>query len=77
VDCRVFVYEGNEYEQPPVAMIVDGVLKAIYGQQPREGGAYTLPDNLERFFAGKSDSLPAHHSSATPAGGCCGDKTCC
>ena len=42
-------------------MIVDGILKAIYGQQSRVNGAYTLPDNLELFFAGKSGSWPVHH----------------
>lgn len=54
VDCRVFVYEGKEYERPPVPMIVDGILKAIYGQQSPKEEAYALPDNLERFFSGKN-----------------------
>lgn len=54
VDCRVFVYEGREYEQPPVPMIVDGILKALYGRQPQKEEAYTIPDNLERFFIGKN-----------------------
>jgi len=51
VDCRVFVYEGVGYEQPPVAMIVDGILKAIYGQKPEEK-PYVMPENLKKFFAG-------------------------
>jgi len=51
VDCRVFVYEGKNYEQPPVAMITDGILKAIYGQKPKEK-SYMLPDNLIKFFDG-------------------------
>ena len=63
VDCRVFVYEGKNYEQPPVSMIVDGILKAIYGGQAQSEEIYTLPDNLERFFAGKS--------------GCCDSGCCC
>ena len=81
VDCRVFVYEGNEYEQPPVAMIVDGILKVIYGQPSRTNGAYTLPDNLERFFAGKVPtketsaawikSAASAPSSSASAGRCC------
>ncbi|HBR02698.1 MAG TPA: hypothetical protein DD738_08805 [Ruminiclostridium sp.] len=55
VDCRVFVYEGKNYEQPPVPMIVDGILKAIYGVQPQGlEEAYILPDNLEKFFSGKN-----------------------
>lgn len=63
VDCRVFVYEGKNYEQPPVPMIVDGILKVIYGGQPQKEEAYTLPDNLERFFSGKST--------------CCDSDCCC
>lgn len=55
VDCRVFVYEGKSYEQPPVPMIVDGILKAIYGERSQEEDAYVLPSNLERFFSGKSN----------------------
>lgn len=63
VDCRVFRYEGKEYEQPPVPMIVDGILKAIYGGLSQTEEPYTLPDNLERFFIGKS--------------GCCDSGCCC
>ncbi len=54
VDCRVFVYEGKNYERPPVPMIVDGILKAIYGGQPQVTETYTLPDNLDKFFSGKN-----------------------
>jgi len=59
VDCRVFVYEGKEYEQPPVPMIVDCILKAVYGGQTQKEEAYTLPDNLERFFCGKNSCCDA------------------
>ncbi|MCL2337081.1 MAG: arsenite efflux transporter metallochaperone ArsD [Firmicutes bacterium] len=55
VDCRIFVYEGKEYEQPPVAMIVDGILKAVYGEKPGVDKPYTLPDNLDKFFSGKNN----------------------
>ena len=54
VDCRVFVYEGREHEQPPIAMIVDGILKTIYSEKTCEDRPYTLPDNLDRFFTGKN-----------------------
>lgn len=54
VECRVFVYEGKQYEQPPVPMIVDGILKAIYGQKRAETETYIIPDNLIRFFEGKT-----------------------
>lgn len=63
VDCRIFVYEGKNYEQPPIPMIVDGILKAIYGEQSSEEEAYVLPNNLERFYSGKSS--------------CCNNDCCC
>jgi hypothetical protein len=66
VDCRVFVYEDKEHEQPPVAMIVDGILDAIYGQKPREDQLYMLPDNLRKFFAGMNRSCDS---------GCSGGST--
>ena len=52
VDCRVFTYEGKDYEQPPAAMIVDGILRALYGNMVKDETPYTLPDNLEKFFLG-------------------------
>jgi len=54
-DCRVFVYEGKDYEQPPTAMIIDGILHVLYGEKMQaEQKPYVLPENLKRFFAGKS-----------------------
>jgi len=52
VDCRVFTYEGKDYEQPPAAMIVDGILRVLYGNVEKSEVSYTLPDNLEKFFSG-------------------------
>jgi len=53
-NCRVFVWEGREYEQPPVGMIVDGILGVWYGKPavpaPRP---YSMPDNLIDFFNGR------------------------
>jgi len=55
VDCRVWVYEGTEYTEPPKALIINAILKAVYGGQ-LQGSApqqeYQLPENLRRFFAG-------------------------
>ncbi len=61
VECRVFVYDGVEYDQPPKAMIIDGILKVLYSaQEPMketcEEKPYTLPKNLEKFFASKDAS---------------------
>jgi hypothetical protein len=55
VDCRVWIYEGKEYSQPPKAMIVDAILKSVYGGKstaPVEKGEYVLPENLRSFFDG-------------------------
>lgn len=52
VDCRVFLYDGEQYNQPPKAMIMDGILRAIYQQALPVPTKYILPDNLNRFFSG-------------------------
>lgn len=54
VDCRVWVYQGNEYTIPPKAMIIEALLKEVYGgrnDEPKEPD-YSLPDNLKKFYAG-------------------------
>jgi len=62
VDCRVFLYEGKESDQPPVPMIIDGILKVIYGKlSAAVEEEYKLPDNLDRFFKSKytgPDDIP-------------------
>lgn len=56
VDCRVWVHEGQEYSEPPKAMIVNAVLKAVYGNEGFSGadnGIYVMPENLRIFFEGR------------------------
>lgn len=54
VDCRVWVYQGKEYTVPPKAMIIEAILKEIYGG---DGGSnivmeeYVVPENLKHFYA--------------------------
>ncbi|MCM8900647.1 DUF2703 domain-containing protein [Caldicoprobacter algeriensis] len=56
VDCRVWVYNGKEYNVPPKAMIVDAILREVYGSstsdidENKEEQKYQLPENLKRFF---------------------------
>lgn len=56
VDCRIWVYQGEEYPSPPKAMIIDAVLQAVYskpnGSAAQEAVAYVVPENLKRFFQG-------------------------
>lgn len=48
--CRVFVHDGEEYEEPPVSMIIDGILSVLYGKKQNEEKVYILPENLNNFF---------------------------
>ncbi|WHH57933.1 DUF2703 domain-containing protein [Petroclostridium sp. X23] len=57
VDCRVWVYEGKEYTVPPKAMIIDAILREIYGDAKArlvsnvdDESKYQLPENLKSFF---------------------------
>jgi Domain of unknown function (DUF2703) len=58
--CRVWVYRGAEYTEPPVEMVVDAILRRVYGgvASPRADvvSDYALPENLERFFTGRTSS---------------------
>lgn len=56
VDCRVWDYNGVEYTAAPKELIVDAILRAVYGtnQGKLEGGAYQLPENLEGYFSAKA-----------------------
>jgi hypothetical protein len=75
IDCRVWVYRGQEYTVPPVGLIVDATLAAVYSVQervpksvPKEDRA--IPENLKRFFASKGAKQQACCSAA-------GQATCC
>jgi hypothetical protein len=56
VDCRVWVYKGKEYNVLPKAMIIDAILREVYGDNKArlndrvDREAYQLPENLRRFF---------------------------
>lgn len=67
VDCRVFVYEGNSYEVPPKEMLVKGILEAVFtAPKATSNDKYMLPENLHRFFIGKTKQ-----SSCCCSGDCC------
>lgn len=58
VDCRVWVYDGVEYNEPPKELIVNAILKEIYGErkaEPQSREEYYLPGNLRVFFDGLSN----------------------
>jgi len=54
VDCRVWVYHGKEYTSPPKAMIIEAILREVYGSSDKQElnkRTYRLLDNLRKFFA--------------------------
>lgn len=55
VDCRVFEYNGQDYEIPPKEMIAESILQAVFGTAEDDCGCckYELPQNLKVFFEGK------------------------
>lgn len=75
VDCRVFVYEGKEYTQPPAAAIADGILKILYGNTVKTETAYALPDNLKKYFIGRDLIMNAKMFIYEPAL-CCDTGVC-
>ncbi len=65
--CRVFVHEGKIYNDPPKAMIIDGILKQLYAPDYKttdSDATYEIPENLVEFFDG----------SAIGNNRCCGDE---
>jgi hypothetical protein len=59
MDCRVWVYQGQEYTVAPVPMIVDAILSAKYRARQAlplmaPKASKMVPENLKRFFAGKA-----------------------
>ncbi|MCR4419382.1 MAG: DUF2703 domain-containing protein [Clostridia bacterium] len=67
VDCRVWIYQGKEYDVPPKALLVEALLRAVYGGEPAgpPPAPGKLPDNLRRFFRGR-------RASGQASGGACG-----
>ena len=55
VDCRVWVYQGQEYTIPPKAMIIEAILREAFGgvnsENPIKQAEYKLPENLKNFFS--------------------------
>ena len=44
---------GKEYTSPPKAMIIDAILREVYGssnQKAESQDKFVVPDNLKKFF---------------------------
>ena len=71
--CRVWRYQGEDYTEAPVGLVVESMLSEFF-QKDHTSGSDALvypqvPENLQRFFKGTS-----------PARSCCSpteQETCC
>lgn len=77
-DCRVWRYQGQEFTEAPVGLVVEALLREIAGAPAAAAAAdatgFEVPENLRRFFAGKAER---EHATA---GACCPPAelaTCC
>ena len=68
VDCRVFEYNGENYEVPPKEMLAEAILNAVFGQSETgcSCSGYELPENLKTFYEGKKSK-----SGCSCGGNCC------
>jgi hypothetical protein len=76
IDCRVWVWQGQESTQAPPAMIVDALMRAVYGGMEPAAAAplAAVPENLARYFAGKEEQRAAASASccsASEQASCC------
>ena len=79
VYCRDWVYQGKEYATPPMGLIVDAILREVYGYAETAlvgtRPIADVPDSLKRFFAAREERAAETQNSA-----CCGtasSKSCC
>jgi len=78
VDCRVWVYQGKEYTIPPKAMIIEAILKEVYGNESKdnEEKEFILPENLKHFY----ESMKVNIESKQTKDSCCSSSKkegCC
>lgn len=70
--CRVWPYQGQEFTEAPVGLVVESLLRAFSGESEAAGiaaGSGDVPENLRRFFEGRK----AAAACCTPAE----QETCC
>jgi hypothetical protein len=83
VECRVWVYEGKEYAEAPVPLIVNALLSEIYDSQsadrPASSRPFELSENLKHFFEAKAAKKAAESCCAAEKTSCCepSEKSSC
>ena len=60
IDCRVWSYRGDEYSEAPVGLVVEAILREVFGGDrdtnyvaPTYDG---VPENIQHFFRSKSST---------------------
>jgi Domain of unknown function (DUF2703) len=74
IDCRVWVYQGKEYTEAPVPMIVDAILSVVYGAAlaaPRTPPPADVPENLLRLFRSRERDKQGACCDARRQESCC------
>ena len=66
-NCRSWVENGEEYEVPPKELLIKRILTGIFSGLQKAEEQYSVPEQLETFFAGKKEINEKQ---------CC-DSTCC
>lgn len=82
IDCRVWVYQGKEYNEAPAPMIVDAILSEAYAQRRITAATSTtsdVPENLLRLFRSRARGSEAACCDANRQESCCAqsEKTAC
>ena len=81
VDCRLWLFNGEEFSVPPKEMIIDAVMHTIYNPEgvsvvSNEDKSFVLPDNLREYFA-KKDKLCANVDKLAVESNCgCESSSC-
>lgn len=82
IDCRTWLFQGKEYTVAPKDLIIDAILREVYGGSAREEAPLPkgVPENLRTFFEGKAASsccAPAKQvvcCEASEKERCCGNS---
>ncbi|MFN7923400.1 MAG: DUF2703 domain-containing protein [Bryobacteraceae bacterium] len=74
IDCRVWLYRGQEHTVAPPPMIVDAILAAVYaGKEPasKTPEVKAVPENLQRFFVAKAAKAASCCRGVEEQSACC------
>jgi Domain of unknown function (DUF2703) len=72
IDCRVWVYQGEEYTEAPVPMIVNAILSEVYGATAADAPSPAeVPENLLRWFRSRERSNKSACCDVRQQESCC------